>query len=183
MALCEGAGPPAWVVSVYLMLDELAASLVVSRPAGAPASGHLSTLATASHEEASLVDTRWDPMVLKLDLYHGLASPHRQLVAPEGATLAMLRRPREAVLRARAVVVGELDPVGPGDAPYREPFLRWRRRLWSTRHRPCPTRAAWSRTKRWSLFNRPGKDNNLRPLLLKLLHSGRLFVSHWTPLF
>ena len=32
LALCASAGPPAWVVSFDPMLEELAASLVVSRP-------------------------------------------------------------------------------------------------------------------------------------------------------
>jgi hypothetical protein len=36
MALCEGTGPPAWVTSIDPMLDELVASLVVSRPAVTP---------------------------------------------------------------------------------------------------------------------------------------------------
>ena len=36
-ALCESAGPLAWFVSIDLMLDELAASLVMSRPAVTPA--------------------------------------------------------------------------------------------------------------------------------------------------
>jgi hypothetical protein len=50
------AGPPAWIDPV---LEELVASLVVSRPAGALATGGSLALATASQEaEASLVDTR-----------------------------------------------------------------------------------------------------------------------------
>jgi hypothetical protein len=48
-ALCEGAGPPAWVISVDPMLDELPASLVASRPAATP---------LPQEVQASLVDTR-----------------------------------------------------------------------------------------------------------------------------
>lgn len=100
VALCERARPPVWVFSVDLMLDELAVSLVVSRPTGAPTSGCPSTPAIASQEvQTSLVNTRWDPMVLELDPLPRPSVPHRQLVALEGATLAMLRRPREAILR------------------------------------------------------------------------------------
>jgi len=44
--LCEGAGPPIWLVSVDPMLDELAASLVVSRPAVTPAPGCLHAAAS-----------------------------------------------------------------------------------------------------------------------------------------
>jgi hypothetical protein len=57
-ALCVGAGPPAGLVLIDPMLDELAASLVVSRPAVAPALGCLHAAATVSQEvQASLVDT------------------------------------------------------------------------------------------------------------------------------
>jgi hypothetical protein len=56
LELCASAEPPAWV---DLMLEELVASLVVSWPAGATATGDSLALAPASQEtEASLVDTR-----------------------------------------------------------------------------------------------------------------------------
>ena len=47
VALYEGTGPPIWVDP---MLDELIASLVVSRSVGAPALGRLSTATAASLE-------------------------------------------------------------------------------------------------------------------------------------
>ena len=57
-ALCEGAWPPVWLVSVDPMLDELAASLVASRPAVTPAPGCLHATATVSQVvQASVVDT------------------------------------------------------------------------------------------------------------------------------
>ena len=56
--LCVGAGPPTWLVLVDPMLDELAASLVASRPAVTPATGCLHAAASVPREvQASLVDT------------------------------------------------------------------------------------------------------------------------------
>jgi hypothetical protein len=56
LVLCMSAGPPALVVSFYLMLEELAASLVVNRPTSEPVPGCQPTLEVASLgiEEPSL---------------------------------------------------------------------------------------------------------------------------------
>jgi hypothetical protein len=63
VTLCEGAGPPAWVDQ---MLDELGASLVVSRSAGAPAFGcPSSTTATSLEVQPSLVDTSTPPRLVQ----------------------------------------------------------------------------------------------------------------------
>jgi hypothetical protein len=56
-ALCEGAGPPTWFDSVDPMLDELAASLVASRPAVTPAPGCLHVVDTTSLVTASQCTT------------------------------------------------------------------------------------------------------------------------------
>ena len=64
VALREGARPPVWVDP---MLDELAASLVVSRSTGAPALWRPFTQTTASLEvQASLADTRSSPRMVQL---------------------------------------------------------------------------------------------------------------------
>jgi hypothetical protein len=47
-ALCEGAGPSAWVFSIDLMLDELVASFVVSRQAITLVPGCMQAAAIAS---------------------------------------------------------------------------------------------------------------------------------------
>jgi hypothetical protein len=47
LALCTSVGPPIWVVSVDPMVEELAASLVMSRPTRAPVPGCLPTQAVA----------------------------------------------------------------------------------------------------------------------------------------
>lgn len=52
--LCACEAPPAWVDP---MLKELAASLVMSPSAGAPAPGRSTVLAAASEVDASLTDT------------------------------------------------------------------------------------------------------------------------------
>ena len=55
--LCVGVGPPTLLVSVDPILDELAASLVVSRPAVTPATECLHAAASVPQEvQASLVD-------------------------------------------------------------------------------------------------------------------------------
>jgi hypothetical protein len=57
-AMCASTGPPAWVISVDPMLEELAASLIMSWPARTPTLGCLPTQAVASQEvEAPLVNT------------------------------------------------------------------------------------------------------------------------------
>jgi hypothetical protein len=57
--MCASVGPPAWVVSVDPMLEELATSLVVSQPARTPAPGCLPTqAATLQKVEAPLGGTR-----------------------------------------------------------------------------------------------------------------------------
>ena len=48
LALCASAGPPAWVISFDPMLEDLAASLVMSRPASEPVPGCQPTLEAAS---------------------------------------------------------------------------------------------------------------------------------------
>jgi len=58
VALCEGAGPPIWVDP---MLDELAASLVVSRSAGAQAFERPSTLTSASLEVQTFLADTYSP--------------------------------------------------------------------------------------------------------------------------
>jgi hypothetical protein len=64
VALYEGAGPPIWVNP---MLDELVASLVVSRSVGASALGCPSTLTAASMEVQTLVaDSRSPPRMVQL---------------------------------------------------------------------------------------------------------------------
>jgi hypothetical protein len=61
LALCEGAGPPVWVDP---MLDELAASLVVSWSTGASVL-HPSTPTVASLEaQAALADSRSPPRMV-----------------------------------------------------------------------------------------------------------------------
>ena len=54
-----GADPPTWLLSVDPMLNELAALLVVSRPAVTPMPRCLHAVGSAPQEvQASLVDTR-----------------------------------------------------------------------------------------------------------------------------
>jgi hypothetical protein len=62
VALCEGARPAVWF---DLMLDELAASRVVSGSAGAPALGRPSTPTVASLEvQALMADTHLPPRMV-----------------------------------------------------------------------------------------------------------------------
>jgi hypothetical protein len=64
VALCEGSGPPIWVDP---MLDELPASLVISRSVGASTFGRPSTPPTAPLEvQALLADSRSPPRMVHL---------------------------------------------------------------------------------------------------------------------
>jgi hypothetical protein len=58
VALCNGKGPPAWVISVDLMLDKITISLVMSQPRITPVPGCLLATTTASEKvQAPLVDS------------------------------------------------------------------------------------------------------------------------------
>ena len=57
LALCASTGPPAWVVSFNLILDELAALLVVSRPMRAATPECLPATTAPQEVEALVADT------------------------------------------------------------------------------------------------------------------------------
>lgn len=86
--LCEGAGPPAWVDP---MLDELAASLVMSRPTGAPVHGSPSTpagplLLGAGHDGRDVAE---GPMIVELVASHPvIQSARAQTIGPSPPVLA-----------------------------------------------------------------------------------------------
>lgn len=92
--LCASTGPPVWVEP---MLEELVASLIVSRPAGAPS---LAPMVTSQDVEASPVDTPFpakadkrtvDSPPLSLVLEHPQVTPPRGIAC--GCRGALQRHP------------------------------------------------------------------------------------------
>ena len=75
-ALCMGAYPTTWLVSVDPMLDELAALLVASRPAVTPMPGCLHAVASAPQEvQASLVVITYTVTATQCAMDPPLSSP------------------------------------------------------------------------------------------------------------
>jgi len=99
--LCVGAGPPTWLVSVDPMLDQLAASLVASRPAVTPATGCLHAAASVPREvQASLVDDSSPVMTTQCAMDPPPSSPVQDMPS----------------LMGQLVVVGAVAPGEDGEA-------------------------------------------------------------------